>query len=124
MPRGGRRQGTPGRGYSNRTDLMQDYSPGTAGGGGVEPQGMVEPYMGPSPEDSPGLLDPSQRPGEPISAGLDIGEGPGSDILANRDPRMAETQKLKRWLPLLNPIAEDPEAPDSFRTFVRYIRGA
>lgn len=29
----------------------------------------------------PSLTDPTQRPNEPITAGVDIGPGPGSDIL-------------------------------------------
>jgi hypothetical protein len=124
MPRGGRRQGRPGRAYSNRTDLMTNYAEGSAGGGGIEAPAEAAPFMGPSPEDSPGLLDLTADPSQPITAGLDVGDGPGSEVLMNRDPRVAETAKLKRWLPLLNPIAEDPEAPDSFRTFVRYLRGS
>ena len=40
MPRGGKRQGTPGKGYTNRTDLGQDYMPAsgdaTPASGGVQ----------------------------------------------------------------------------------------
>lgn len=125
MPRGGRRQGTPGKAYSNRTDLGVDYNmdqEATPAAGGIEaPMGEE---MAAYPEDTPNLSDPTQRPDEPITAGLALGDGPGPEVLEGRDPRIEETKKLKRWLPLLTPLADDPEAPDSFRTFVRYLRGA
>jgi len=65
MPRGGKRQGTPGKAYSNRTDMATNY-----------------------------------------------------------DPRLTETQQLKKWLPILEPIGRQEDTPDSVRTLIRYIRGS
>ena len=56
--RGGARQGTPGKGYSNRTDLISNYdqSKDTAAAGGMEaPAGPIVPF---SPDDIPGLDTP------------------------------------------------------------------
>lgn len=119
MPRGrgGNRQGTPGQGYSNRTDLMGNYdmAAGSPAAGGVE----APVSMGPSPDDSPGLSDPTMFPDEPITAGLSIGAGPGPQ----RDTRIDETRQLRRYLPLLELYINRPDTPDSVRSLFRYIRG-
>ncbi len=120
MPRGGRRQGTPGRGYSNRTDMMNNYDQArpTAAAGGME--GRPGPPGPLTPEDVPNLFDPTAFPDEPITAGLTTGEGPGPE----RDTRMQETQDLRRWLPLLEGYLDRPDTPNSVRSLFRYIRGA
>jgi hypothetical protein len=74
----------------------------------------------PSPDDTPMLTDPTQRPDEPITAGLPIGAGPGPDM----DKRAAETKNLQRYLPILRPYLDRPDVPDSVRMLYRYIRGA
>lgn len=130
MPRGGKRQGTPGKGYTNRTDLGMKYdmasgeSPAT---GGLKPPSDTvsgTPPLPVYPEDTPMLLDPTQRPDEPLTAGLPMGAGPGTEALTQYDPRVLETQALKKWLPLLQPMVNDPETPDSVRSLIQYIRGA
>lgn len=127
MPRGGARKGTPGKGYSNRTDMMTSYKPddaGTAATGGMTapapqaPQGP--PPMLPAPEDTPMLFDDTQNPDEPITAGLPIGAGPGPD----RDTRAADTRKVQKYLPLIALYLDRPDTPDSVRNLYRYIRGA
>jgi hypothetical protein len=120
MPRGrgGRRQGTPGKGYSNRTDMMGNYdqAAGSAAAGGVQAPPM---QMGPSPDDSPGLSDPTMFPDEPITSGLPVGAGPGPQ----RDTRLDETRQLRRYLPLMELYINRPDTPDSVRALFRYIRG-
>ena len=134
MPRGGRRQGTPGRGYQNRTDLMSNYDQGQApavgGQAPVAPAAAPDQAPGPtglpqrSPDQSPSLSDPSTRPGEPITAGLSSGAGPGPDALG-MDPRLAETRAVAtKWIPLLRPIIDDPETPESVKLLFRYMAGA
>ena len=124
MPRGnghgGVRQGTPGKGYANRTDLAvkPDMSQNTAATGGME--APVQEQNFPTPDDSPNLTDPTQFPDEPITAGLPMGAGPGP----NRDNRHEETKQLKRYLPVLGMYLDNPETPDSVRSLYRYIRGA
>ena len=120
MPRGGKRQGTPGKGYANRTDLMMqpDMQKNTAATGGMEQRVPAPSPV--TPEDSPNLSAPTQRPDEPITAGLPIGAGPGPQT----DTRLMETQQLKKYLPLIAPYLDRPETPDSVRFLFRYIRGA
>ena len=120
MPRGrgGQRQGTPGQGYSNRTDLMQNYDQSQSAASGGLDMGMLA--GAPSPDDTPGLGTPSMYPDEPITEGLPIGAGSGPD----RDTRLEETRNLQRYLPLLELYINRPDTPDSVRSLFRYIRGA
>ena len=130
MPRGGRRRGTPGKGYMNRTDLGVQYQAQDQAGLATPASGGVEAPRGEPPrppvfaDDIPNLTDPTARPGEPISDGLSVGPGRGPESLQNRDPREMETSRLKKWLPLLDPYVDDPETPDSVRAFIRYVRAS
>lgn len=124
MPRGGRRQGTPGRGYANRTDLALDpnMAQGTAATGGMtapaQAPAEAAPQMFPyaTPDDSPNLTDPSQRPGEAVTAGI------GS--LSTTEMMRQESSRFKEYLPMLTQAANMDGAPESFVRFVRYLRDA
>jgi hypothetical protein len=123
MPRGGKRQGTPGKAFTNRTDLAQNYMPAAdsntaATGGQLAPPPQMPQA---SPEDSPMLTDPTARPNEPITSGLPSGPGPGPEAI---DPRLQETQQLKKWLPLLEPMLNQEDTPQSVKALVTYIRGS
>lgn len=77
MPRGGRRSGRQGAAYAQRTDLME--SPERTGPAEAASTGGFQPsapaYL--RPDDIPTLSSPTERPDEPITAGLSIGAGPG-----------------------------------------------
>jgi hypothetical protein len=123
MPRGGKREGTPGKAYANRTDMGMNYdnAGGSAASGGMAPPPAAPAGPPPpTPDDSPNLSDPTAYPDEPVTAGLPIGAGPGPE----RDTRMAETIELKRFLPFLEPYLDRPDIPNSTRALFRYIRGA
>lgn len=127
MPRGGKRQGTPGKAYVNRTDMGQNYDmsdgKSPAAGGLPAPKDARPMQLPVYPEDTPMLTDPTNNPAEPITAGLNIGPGRTPEM-GEGDPRVAETQRIaKKWGPILRPLAEDPETPDSVRTLFRYLRG-
>lgn len=102
MARGGRRQGTPGTPYSNRSDLRQPIR--TITGQQYGERAALEnaqraiplpnttsvptpaaPEQAPAaPPMVPGALDfarASERPNEPVTAGLPTGPGPGPEIL-------------------------------------------
>jgi hypothetical protein len=97
VPRGGRRTGTPGTAYSNRTDLQQPVrtAPSQAYGEAKQsadaqralplPQTAPVVSMG-APPPEPGSLGafdrPSDRPGEPITSGLPMGAGPGPNAMS------------------------------------------
>jgi hypothetical protein len=132
MPRGGKRQGTPGKAYSNRTDLMSSMKPpapgqvNTAASGGMTatpaqppaPEQQAAAPM-PSPDDTPMLTGETMYPDEPITTGLHSGPGAGPPNLF-----AADTQKMQRYLPLLQPFLDRPEVPDSVRMLYRYIRSS
>ena len=127
MPRGGSRKGTPGKGYTNRTDMTSNYNmaDGSPADGGLQAPKSSSPMVLPVyPDQTPNLMDPTNRPDEPVTAGLRSGAGPGMESMTGFDPRVAETQALKRWLPLLEPIIARPDAPDSVKILVRYIKGS
>ncbi len=89
MPRtgkGGPRSGTPGTLYANRSDLAADRQPVRAPAGQTygdrqqqeqAQQAVPLPDLTPRLEALPGITDPSQRPDEPLPAGLPFGPGPG-----------------------------------------------
>lgn len=112
MPRGGRRAGTPGRAYPQRTDMQQPAKlPVKVGPSAVYGQGEQlrkaqeavpmggNPTQAPPPQpakpmlmpgDLPPLTAPTDRPGEPLTAGMDSGPGQGSDVLMQ--PRVPNTR--------------------------------
>ena len=121
MPRakqGGKRQGTPGKAYSNRTDLMQNYdmSSGTGGGGPIQAEQTWT-----KPDDLPSLDTPTKYPDQPITSGLNV--GPGNPAQPAFDSN-AERKQLQRYLPLLEPYLTQPDTPQSVKMLFRYIRGA
>lgn len=92
MARGGARQGTPGRSYSNRTDLNVSRAP-AAGTATPAAGGLGQPAAAPAawkaPEDVPKLDDPTARPDEPVTAGLESGPGAGPEALGRLGPSPA-----------------------------------
>lgn len=106
----------PGGNYGDRkemqqiqqgADMYQQPAPGTNG------VPMPVPAM-------PGsLFEPTRRPDEPITAGINSGPGPGaSDINGQMDDDM---QLLATYLPDLRKAAAAPTATQSFRAAVRYL---
>jgi hypothetical protein len=71
------------------------------------------------------LFDPTTRPDEPITAGVDFGPGPGSEALSRSvvaNTRIDENAKIaQQYLPDLAMAARSPNAPDSFKRFVNYL---
>jgi hypothetical protein len=121
MPRGGRRQGTPGKGYSNRTDLGLQPNMGmnTAATGGMQapvshggtsaPQGQAPAMTGPlvGTDEIPNLSDPSLRPHEPLMAGVPIGDGPGREALGILPPGPADP--VRQMLEALSLTYSNPD---------------
>jgi hypothetical protein len=71
------------------------------------------------------LMDPSARPEEPITAGVDFGPGPGAEALPadfqNNTRPDENTAIAKQYLPELVIAARSQNAPDSFKRFVNYL---
>ncbi len=89
------------------------------------PQAPQSPYEGASMPQLGTLFDPTNRPDEPITAGVDFGPGPGSDILSKNlmnNTRVDENAKIAaQYLPDLAFAARSADAPDSFKRFVNYL---
>lgn len=71
------------------------------------------------------LLDETNNPSEPITAGVDFGPGPGSAALPkniNANTRPDENQQIiEKYMPTLMQAASLSDAPDSFKRFVNYL---
>lgn len=128
MPRGGARRGTPGTTYANRTDLNTSLpktaAPGqTYGSGAAQMRAQTAMPMGAQPPPAPagppappgqppvqpgqfGPLDrPTDRPGEPLTAGAPIGPGPNSPALPVQvDPLLSAAAALSRLGDSLPPM--------------------
>lgn len=112
--RGGKRQGTPGEAYANRSDLALDRAPaqptqapagqvyGERGRQEAAMQALPLPDLSAQLQALPGLTDPSTRPTEPLTAGLPFGPGPGP---ATPQQRPGASGLIRRML-AANP---DPE---------------
>lgn len=89
------------------------------------PSTPASPYEGINMPQLSTLFDPTTRPDEPITAGVDFGPGPGSDVLPKNlmnDTRADENAKIAaQYLPDLAFAAKSPNAPDSFKRFVNYL---
>ena len=71
------------------------------------------------------LLDETNNPSEPITAGVDFGPGPGSSALpknidANTRPD-ENKMVVDKYMPVLLQAAKLADAPDSFKRFVNYL---
>ena len=137
MPRGGRRAGTPGRAYANRTDLnstralpvqagpSQQYGQAAAQIRSQQAVPMARTPTPPTPTGPPAAspsrgplvaLDaPTGRPSEPITAGAALGPGPGMEAIAGYgDSELDEIRALYARFPSneLRSIIEELESGD------------
>lgn len=70
-----------------------------------------------------GLMEPTQRPNEPLTEGSPVGAGANALPAGNPDVFTQDTSMLAKYLPQLERLASDESAPKSFRLFVQYVRG-
>lgn len=72
-----------------------------------------------------GLSAPTERPDEPFTSGLSMGEGPGPEVLGPEDPGTdPDLQSAAEYLPILELMSSLPGASVATRNFIRRIRGA
>jgi hypothetical protein len=71
-----------------------------------------------------GLYDPTQRPDEPITAGVDVGAGPGSEALMMNQISNDDKDIVAKYLPSLSAMASAQDTPQSFRAFVSFLQGS
>lgn len=137
---GGARQGEPGRAYANRTDLSgsytgQQYGQATAQRQSMQavpvaaPGGPSAPVPAPAstapPPGSAGPFNrPTDRPGEPVTAGLPIGPGAGPEAMGMGDSTQEDLRTLAPYLPTLELLTSQPGSSVTTRNLVRRLRGA
>lgn len=121
----------PGK-FSKRTDLPSQYY-----GEGVETAAVksgaplaatrgVADNVGGRPAGAPvtELFAETQRPEEPITAGLDRGPGAGSDALMMNQIQQDDKDIVAKYLPSLTSMASMQDTPKSFRAFVSFLQGS
>jgi len=76
------------------------------------------------PEPVTGLYDPTQRPNEPITSGINMGAGAGSDALMINQIKADDKDIVAKYLPSLSSMASMQDTPQSFRAFVSFLQGS
>lgn len=126
MPRGGKRQGAPGKAYAQRTDMNQNRQPIRVAAGQAYGERQAQeqaqravplpaappvqvPPPSPAPGPAPGSFGafnrPTERPDEPLTAGMPMGPGPGPEavagsfMLSGNDQLIAELRGLYATYP-------------------------
>ena len=124
--KGGPRSGNPGTAYTNRTDLAADTQPvavptgqpyGEAGRQQAAMSQIGVPDLQGMLQSMPGLTDPSQRPEEPLTAGMPMGAGPGIDQMRGALQESGGVGLLRRL------IAANPD-PELFALLAEAERAA
>lgn len=96
---------------------------GDIGSGGMAAQAGGAP-MGPDLSGIVPLDAPSQRPDEPITAGMPGGLGPGPRIPQQTSPLTDEQRaRLRSYMPVLVILASREDADPNTRQLVRQLRG-
>ena len=110
MPRGGKRQGTQGKAYANRTDLAVDYAPGgNPASGGMQPPAQQRQFMPPmvGADQVPNIGDPTARPQEAVTAGLKVGPGPGTEAMPPMPP--SPTDPIRQVIQAMMMVSPNPD---------------
>jgi hypothetical protein len=86
------------------------------------------PLLSQAPQVQPtqgvGLYDKTQRPNEPITAGVNMGAGPGSEALMMNQISNDDKDIVAKYLPSLTSMASAQDTPQSFRAFVSFLQGS
>ena len=67
------------------------------------------------------LFAPTERPMEPLTAGAPFGPGPNSS--GAPPPDAAFNKTIQQYLPALEAATRWPDAPETFKSLVRYLQG-
>ena len=82
------------------------------------------PQRAPSGQQLTQLDAPTDRPNEPVTTGIDMGDGAGSEVMYSNESTLntEDRQRMVQALPTLAILAESPSASNAFRNYVRYLR--
>lgn len=103
----------PNAAYGEQQEF-QDIQGGAPMAGGSAP--MAAPPVG--------MGAPTQRPTEPLTSGSDFGPGTGSEALPGDQTMQSDMTMIGKYLPVFENMASADTVPESFRLFVRYLRGS
>lgn len=68
---------------------------------------------------------PTRRPNEPVTAGVDIGPGPGREVLGLKsaaDKQVEDLTAMAKYMPLLQAFADSPQSTGTTKAFIKYLR--
>jgi len=99
----------PDAGYGEQADFQQIQQGAPMAGGFTPP---------------PDMFADTQRPDVPVYDGADYGPGADSSALPTDSVLDADTAMIAKYLPQFEQMAAMDNTPDSFRQFVKYLRGA
>lgn len=107
----------PGGKYGEGKALMEQQTSAPMAGAAT-PKPSMTPVMATAPQGKlTGLFDPTNRPDEPVTAGLPIGPG------RSPEPQLAgEFDMINKYLPALESMASQADAPPAFVALVNYVK--
>lgn len=83
--------------------------------------------LAPNQPDLPDLFAETQRPDEPATAGIDFGEGPGSEALQYKKDQALQTdadrQRAADILNILESVSDRSDVSHATRQMIRRLRG-
>lgn len=85
-------------------------------------QGGAPMALEAGPPPPPGLLQPTQRPDEPVTSGAALGPGAGPEAVMDSDAALREMSGLDRYMPMMEKMASRDDAPRAFRALVQYVK--
>ena len=71
------------------------------------------------------LSAPTNRPNEPVTAGIDAGPGPGREMLGLKtqvDTQLQDLSVLAKYMPMFETFADSPESSGTTKAFIKYLR--
>ena len=116
------KMGSIAYGEGVETQAIKSGAPlGTTPDAVSEPQDRLRPApSGPITE----LFAETQRKDEPVTAGIDMGTGPGSEALMMNQMKQDDKDIIAKYLPSLSSMASAQDTPESFRAFVSFLQGS
>jgi len=117
----------PDAAYGEQKQFQADQAGAPMQGAPAAPSpGQVEQAQTRAPIDVTGFGAPSQRPDEPVTAGAQLGAGPGLASMGLQDPATQlnadDVAAMAAYLPYLTWMASQSSASPSMQAFVRQVR--
>lgn len=100
-------------------EQMQQAAPVSASPGGD----VGAPEVADLTADLVGFDAPTQMPDEPVTAGAELGEGPGPEALGLPNAPGDDLRRLVAYLPVFEHMANQPGSSTAARNLVRQLKG-